>query len=234
MRPLTREESRAVDRDAQVRLHLPGDLLMENAGRALADVVAATLERHGRRRAVVVAGPGNNGGDGFVAARHLLDRADDVVVLLCGAADRLSGDAAANHRRWTALDGRTIEATDAAPVRTALASPPPPVVVDAVFGTGLDRPVEGFRREILEAIDAAGHPVVAADLPSGLDADTGEVLGAAVHAETTVTFVAEKVGFARGAGPEYVGEVVVAGIGFPRREEAGESKGEQREQGRGR
>ena len=220
MGPLDRNEARAVDAAAQERLGIPGDVLMENAGRTVAEQARRLAVLHARRRVVVLAGPGNNGGDGFVAARHLRQWPDDVDavdVVLCGDPDRVTGDARANLERWRALGGDVTAARDAGPVVAALAGPSA-VVIDALFGTGLDRPVEGWRRDAIEATNAAhdtGAPVVAVDLPSGLDADTGAVLGAAVRATVTVTFVAAKVGFDRDPAPAHCGEVVVAPIGFP-------------------
>jgi hydroxyethylthiazole kinase-like uncharacterized protein yjeF len=213
-RPLTRERARAIDRDAQERLLLPGDLLMENAGASVARHALALASEHDLARAVVLCGPGNNGGDGLVAARHLLGRlAVDVLSLAPGASFR--GDAAKNLARYEKLGGavRTIECAE--DVAEALAAPPAPVVIDALFGIGLDRPLAGLAREVVESLVASDAEIVAVDVPSGLDCDTGEILGAAVVATVTVTFVATKVGFALRSGPRCCGRVIVEAIGFP-------------------
>lgn len=162
----------------------------------------------------MLCGGGNNGGDGLVAARHLLGSID-VRVLLIGAAAELRGDAKQNLDRLVALGTSVEEPPDAAAVARALRSRPAPVVIDALFGIGLSRPVEGAARGAIDAVNAARCPVVAVDVPSGLDCDTGDVLGAAIRATITVTFVRSKVGFARGAGPEHCGSIEVASIGFP-------------------
>lgn len=214
MNPLTRAESRALDLRAQSELLLPGELLMENAGRAVAEAALALARERRCGRAVVAAGPGNNGGDGFVAARHLLGRLP-VEVLVLGDPERIAGDAARNLERCRRL-AISIRALDAAaPLAAALAGAPPALAIDALFGTGLARPLDGLARAAVEALNAAAVPVVAVDLPSGLDCDTGEILGAAVRADVTVTFVAEKVGFALAAGPAHCGRVLKAPIGFP-------------------
>ena len=141
--------------------------LMENAGRAVADAVAA---RHPPGlRIAVVAGPGNNGGDGFVAARILAERGYRARILLVGDAERLKGDAAVAAQRWR---GRTMPAAPAALM-------PADVVIDALFGAGLDRPVEGAARAMIEAMRAAPS-IYAIDLPSGINGTTGAVMGIAV------------------------------------------------------
>jgi hydroxyethylthiazole kinase-like uncharacterized protein yjeF len=146
----------------------PGIALMEKAGRAVADAVAA---RHPLgTRVVVVAGPGNNGGDGFVAARVLAERGYRVQVLMVGEPATLKGDAAQAAARWKG----------AAAEPGALGSPG--VVIDALFGAGLDRPVEGAPHAMITAMNASGAPVVAVDLPSGVNGATGAVMGAAVKA----------------------------------------------------
>ena len=161
----------------------PGIELMENAGRAVADRVAA---RHPPGSAiVVVAGPGNNGGDGFVAARILAERGYRVRLLLVGARERLKGDAAT---AAAALD----RAGSSRPRPSALAGAD--AVIDALFGAGLDRPVEGLARAMIEAMNAAGVPIYAVDLPSGINGTTGAVMGAAVKAAETVTFFRRKPG----------------------------------------
>ncbi len=214
MTELTRETSRAIDRAAQERLEIPGDVLMENAGAHVARSVLRLASELGRRRVVVVAGPGNNGGDGYVAARHLLDEIA-VEVWLVGERGRLAGDAEKNARRWEALGEPTRIVASADDLAEALAADPEPLVVDALFGTGLSRPVEGLPRAVIDAVVRSGVPVLAVDLPSGLDCDTGEILGSAVRATVTVTFVRSKAGFTRGHGPMHCGIVEVASIGFP-------------------
>lgn len=160
---------------------IAGIVLMENAGRAVADAVTQRYP-NGAPQVCVVAGPGNNGGDGFVAARILEGRGFPVRLLLLGERDRLKGDTAEAARRW---QGRTIAAS---PQGLAGAS----IIIDALFGAGLDRPVEGQARTMIEAINGSGVPVVAVDLPSGINGATGAVIGAVVRANETVTFFRRK------------------------------------------
>ena len=155
----------------------PGIRLMENAGRAVADAVAR-MSPHGAPLVCVVAGPGNNGGDGFVCARVLAERVYPVRLMLLGDRDRLEGDAADAARRW---HGPVEAATPTALSGAGL-------IVDALFGAGLDRAVEGPARALIEAINAAGVPVIAVDLPSGINGNSGAVMGAAVTASESVTF----------------------------------------------
>jgi ADP-dependent NAD(P)H-hydrate dehydratase / NAD(P)H-hydrate epimerase len=179
-----------------------GIQLMENAGRAVADAVAAR-HRLGSR-ITVVAGPGNNGGDGFVAARLLGERGYLVRLLAVAAPDRLTGDAAKAAR---AFSGSTEPASAG-----ALAGAD--VVVDALFGAGLVRPVEGVARTLIEAINASGVATVAVDLPSGINGSTGAVMGTAVKAAETVTFFRRKPAHLLLPGRLHCGKVRVADIGI--------------------
>lgn len=182
---------------------LAGIVLMENAGRAVADRVAA---RHpAGSRIVVVAGPGNNGGDGFVAARLLAERGYRVRVVLLGSRDRLKGDAAIAAARWTG----TIAAADSEPL------PPADAVIDALFGAGLDRVVEGLARTTIEAMNNLGQPVYAVDLPSGVNGTTGNVMGVAVSAAEAITFFRRKPGHVLLPGRLHCGSTHVADIGIP-------------------
>jgi ADP-dependent NAD(P)H-hydrate dehydratase / NAD(P)H-hydrate epimerase len=185
-----------------------GITLMENAGRAVADRVAAN-HRVGAS-VVVVAGPGNNGGDGFVAARLLAERGYAVRLLLAGARDRLKGDAALAAERFTGA----VEV--AAPER--LAGKPPDAIVDALFGAGLDRPVEGLGRDMIVAMNAAntaGSRIYAVDLPSGINGTSGAVMGEAVEAAETITFFRRKPGHVLLPGRLHCGALTVADIGIP-------------------
>jgi ADP-dependent NAD(P)H-hydrate dehydratase / NAD(P)H-hydrate epimerase len=180
-----------------------GLTLMERAGAAVADAVAG---RHPvGSRVVVLAGPGNNGGDGFVAARLLAQRGFNVDLMLAGEVARLKGDAAAAAAKWKG------------PV-----APPQPdgfanarVIVDALFGAGLDRPAEGHARAMIEAMNAQAAPILAIDLPSGINGSTGAVMGTAVKATQSVTFFRKKVGHMLLPGRLHCGRVSVADIGIP-------------------
>jgi hydroxyethylthiazole kinase-like uncharacterized protein yjeF len=173
---------------------------MEKAGRAVAEAVM----RRGPGRVTVICGPGNNGGDGFVAARILAEHAYRTRVLLLGEKDRLKGDAAMAASRWQGA----VENADASAV------PDDGVIVDALFGAGLDRPVDGTARAIIEAVNATGAPVVAVDLPSGVNGDTGQVMGAAVRADESITFFRKKPGHVLLPGRSHCGAVSVAEIGI--------------------
>ena len=163
---LTPEEMGRADRLA-IAAGVPGLELMEAAGRAVADAAIALVARKGAAIAVLC-GPGNNGGDGFVAARLLREQGYRVRVGLLGARERLTGDAAAMADRW----GADIEALTPATLRGA------DLVIDAMFGAGLSRPLDGAAAEVADAINASGKPVLAVDVPSGLDGTTGCADGA--------------------------------------------------------
>ncbi len=198
---LTPSEMNEADRLA-VRSGVSGIELMESAGRAVADRVSA---RDPSGRIAVVAGPGNNGGDGFVAARLLRERGRTVDVLLLGDAGRLAGDAAEAARRWA---GPIQDATPAALAGVGL-------IVDALFGAGLNRALAGPAATVIEAMNATGAPIVAVDLPSGINGTTGQIMGAAVMASETVTFFRRKPGHVLLPGRLHCGPVHVADIGIP-------------------
>ena len=182
---------------------VPSLTLMENAGRAVSDAVVA---RQGRGRAVVLCGPGNNGGDGFVTARHLAAFGWDVSVALLGNCEAMKGDAAEMARRWNGkieplapnvLDGATV-------------------VVDALFGAGLSRPLEGRVAEVVGVLNESNVPVVAVDVPSGLPGDRARGFDdLVVQAETTVTFFRKKPAHVLMPGALNCGDVTVADIGIP-------------------
>lgn len=185
-----------------VQMGTPSLTLMERAGTAVADVVARSPLA---TRVLVLCGPGNNGGDGFVAARILAQRGFRVRLALLGDRDRLSGDAAAVARQWK---GPVDE-----PAAVDLAACD--LIVDALFGAGLARDLDGAAKALVERMAAAGRPIVAVDLPSGLDGATGRVRGAAAQARETVTFFRRKPGHLLEPGRALCGKVRVADIGIP-------------------
>ena len=213
MKLATAAQMREIDRQTIEEYGLPGRTLMENAGRAVVAAAQEVLGEVGGGVAVVVAGRGNNGGDGFVVARWLYSAARPVEVCLLCAADELSGDASANCAMARKMGVPIHEDPDAAAFAERLANAA--VIVDGVLGTGLSGEVRGAAREAIEAINAAAAPVVAIDIPSGVDADTGAILGDAVRARMTITFALAKVGLHLYPGRECCGEIRVAPIGMP-------------------
>lgn len=180
---------------------VPGIELMEAAGWAVA---AAIAERWTRRPVLALCGPGNNGGDGFVAARLLAERAWPVTVALLGDRSRLKGDAALAAARW---EGETLPLEEAKPEEAGL-------VIDALFGAGLSRRLEGAAETILWRIAAAGTPIVAIDMPSGVDGDSGAADPSTAAADLTVTFFRKKPGHLLLPGRRLCGEIVLGDIGI--------------------
>ena len=220
---LSSAASRRVDELCVERYGLPTVALMENAGRALAAEAAGWLPARGH--VLVLAGPGNNGGDGYAAARHLVNQGAQVVIVRAGGPG--TADARANARAAEAMGVPVLRAeggSAAAAIRAAdEAGGAFHVIIDALFGTGLSRPLTGDARVLIDAIAArraSGSVVIAADVPSGLDADHGEVVGGArgraVSADVTVTFGALKPGLLAASAASRVGSIVVADIGVPR------------------
>ena len=210
----TAEEMRELDRRAVEEFGVPSIELMENAGRRVSEAVQDLLGDIEGKRVVVAAGRGNNGGDGFVAARHLRDAGADVAVFLLGDPAEVCGDAKINLDILlkTGLPVRPI--TSVSEIETSLADCH--TVIDAIFGTGLKGDVTGLAAEIINAINAANRPVLAVDLPSGLDADTGKIWGVCVQADCTVAFALPKIGLLTYPGAAYVGELLVGDIGIPK------------------
>ncbi len=215
---LSRAQMREFDRHAAEVCRVPSLVLMENAGRGATDVlVRELLGGHAEgAHVVVVCGAGNNGGDGLVVARHLLVRGALAEVYLVGDAKRFGPDALANLVAWRGLGGAVHElgpGADIALLERAMAQAG--VVVDALFGTGLDRPIDGHLALVIRAINGSSAVRFAVDLPSGLDADTGAELGVVARAQVTATFAHHKLGLLTPAGAEAAGRVHVVDIGVP-------------------
>jgi NAD(P)H-hydrate epimerase len=216
MQLVTAEEMRTLDR-LTIEHGTPGHVLMERAGRGATQVLLECFPRLRRRgrRAVIVAGKGNNGGDGFVIARLLRARGVRVDVVLLGRASDVSGDAERQlraYRRGRAALHEVVDGSALALLRQFLSGAD--IAVDAIFGTGLTKPVRGVHAEAIELINASGVPVLAVDVPSGLNADTGLAMGTAVQAEATATFGFAKIGQVLYPGLRYCGRLAVVDIGI--------------------
>lgn len=214
---LSRELVRDVDRRAIEDYGLPGVVLMENAARGCVEWLC---ERGVKGPVVICCGKGNNGGDGFVMARHLTNRGILTRVLLFAREDELRGDAAIhwNVLRAANADRRIFEAQ---PTHTELAAELHTAewIIDALLGTGAQGTLREPYRSVISAINTSGRPVFAVDLPSGLDCDTGIPIdgpqGSCIRATMTATFVARKLGFENPAAHAFIGEVRVIDIGVP-------------------
>ena len=212
---LSRDQVRRVDSLAINRLGIPGPVLMENAGRNAAAIIHDTYGPTGR--AIIVCGPGNNGGDGCVIARHLHNLGWAVELMMTGDESKMTDDAKGNFQIVRAMKLPARIAPDASTQRAFVETiQSDDVVVDALLGTGFRGEVRSPTAELIAIINAtARKAVVAIDVPSGLDCDTGEPSNATMRADLTVTFVASKIGFAQEAAGPYVGRVEVVEIGAP-------------------
>jgi NAD(P)H-hydrate epimerase len=208
---LSRAEVREIDRRAIEEYGVPGIVLMENAGRGAAEVLRS-LGISGR--VVICCGKGNNGGDGFVIARHLDNAGVPVHVWLFAKPEELTGDAAISFHVISRTPLPIAVGFDETALRQELGTAA--WIVDALFGTGLIGPVRQPFDRIIATINESPAPVFAVDIPSGLDCDNGQPLGATIRAKHTVTFVAPKKGFAEPAAQEWLGQVHVVDIGAPR------------------
>jgi NAD(P)H-hydrate epimerase len=218
MKILTAAEMREVDRLSTERHGIPSLTLMENAGKSVSEFLQHRFRNLARRHIVVLCGKGNNGGDGFVVARHLLELGAKPAVFLFAAPDEVRGDAAVNLKRFQEVS-RDLQIVRSPGEWLSLKGPlaSADIIVDALLGTGVRGPVEGLLRQVIEDVNRkrAEQIVVAVDIPSGLPADTVESQGVAVVADYTVTFTAPKPGMFAGRAGEFIGELLVREIGSP-------------------
>jgi NAD(P)H-hydrate epimerase len=204
-RAYTVEQAREIDRLASASFEIPSHELMERAGRAAFRLVC---ERWPLAQQIIVAcGAGNNGGDGYVLARLLLEARREVHLLTPGGVLPSTGDALRMYEAFCLAGGRVAAYVDPLPAAN--------LIVDALLGIGLKRPPEGAFRELIEALNAHGAPILALDVPSGLDADTGAAPGAAIRADCTLSFIVCKQGLLTGRAPALVGTLLVDDLGLP-------------------
>jgi len=213
-----RDKMRELDRKAIEEYGIPGIILMENAGRNVAEEVIRTVDRDNNRIAVIC-GKGNNGGDGFVIARHLYNSGYDVILFLLAKVDDIlsDGDAGLNLRIIKNMNFTINEVLANADIESMINNISGcSLIVDAIFGTGLKGELREPARSIIKRINNLNIPVIAVDIPSGLDCNTGKALGLCLKAKKTVTFALAKKGFFTGNGPEYVGELLITDISIPK------------------
>jgi NAD(P)H-hydrate epimerase len=215
MRVATAQQIAELDRRAAEEFGVPTGTLMENAGRHVATVVSKLIEQREGRRVVVLVGKGNNGGDGLVAARYVKTPRLEVTAYLTGTAADMTGDAgkalAAAREAWVPIHSLATASADE--MEDLLGSAD--VIVDAIFGTGFRGPAREPAASMITAANRTGKPIVAVDVPSGLNADTGRPEGPTIKAHSTVTMGLPKVGLVIYPGAEYVGQLYVADIGYP-------------------
>jgi NAD(P)H-hydrate epimerase len=197
---------REMDRISIQQFSIPGDELMQRAGQAAFDLLRERWPE--ARKIVVLAGTGNNAGDGFVVARLAIQAGMQVRVYQLGDRQKISGDAQTNALRYAALSGEWLDFSGALPADAD-------VIVDAVFGIGLEREVQGQWAQALAVVNALPVPVLALDIPSGLQADTGRVLGIAVRADASISFIGLKRGMFTGDSPDYCGEICFDALDVP-------------------
>lgn len=215
---MTRRQVRDFDAWAINQMHIPGIVLMENAGRSCAELIVDHLKNVNKPKVCIFTGTGNNGGDGYVIARHLANTRIDVIVVICGDRSKIKGDALINLRIIENMK-LPIELIDPSDenilnvIRSKAAGCQ--VIIDAIFGTGLQGELRDEYARLITSINACGIDIIAVDIPSGLDCDTGLPLPVSIEAAATVTFVAVKKGFAVcPQSRQATGRVYIASIGI--------------------
>lgn len=217
MKVVTAKIMRELDRKAIEEKGIPGIVLMENAGGGAAKVICRDFAKSLSQGAVVFAGSGNNGGDGSVIARHLINQGFLVRVYLLTEKEKVKGDARVNLDILTNMGAEVFPVTNWEKLKYGMATVEKSgVIIDAILGTGLQSEVKGFFKEVIELINLSGKPVVAVDIPSGLDTDRGKPLGTAIKANLTLTFGLPKLGQVISPGIDYVGKLEVIDISIPR------------------
>ena len=212
--PVSAEKMAEIDQRAQKEYGISQEVLMEKAGMAVADAVLSDMFHQKDQDILILCGKGNNGGDGFVAARHLFKKAGARVTLYAPEVDDIHrGAALANFKKAVTL-GITMDRLSSVLGRLD-GGVTETVIVDALLGTACRGAMTGLYGEIAEKVNSSGARVYSVDVPSGLNATTGEVIGKCFNACKTITFGLPKTGFYSGTGPKACGEIVVADIGFP-------------------
>ncbi len=215
---LSRDETREIDRKAIEEYEIPGIILMENAGRNVVEEILKILPDTNKAKVAIFCGKGNNGGDGFVIARHLYNKDIDIsVYLTTKISNALTGSDASTNLKILLnmnIEIKELQASNINEIEKELHGCN--LIVDSIFGTGLSGEIREPVRSLIVNINESNIPVVSVDIPSGLDCDDGTVLGTAVKATKTVTFVAAKTGFFEEYGKEYTGELIVSDISVPR------------------
>ena len=214
---MTRQQARDFDSWAINAIGIPGVVLMENAGRSCAELVKEKLNHIAKPKVCIFCGVGNNGGDGYVIARHLINCDYQVCTVIIGEPGKIKGDAKINLDVLCSMNQKIEHITpDEENIENQVLkfASNANMIIDAIFGTGLSGPVKGGYSDIIKTINTLECPVLAIDIPSGLDCDTGQCLGQTIIADYTVTFGALKKGFLSEQANKYTGQIYIASIGI--------------------
>ncbi len=230
MKVLIGKEMQELDKIVIHELGIPAEVLMERAGLGVAENIFKYFPVKKYPKVLIICGPGNNGGDGFVCARYIWDMGYKVKVILLSEEEKYKGEALTNLKILKNLDFNLEKISTLEELKKVLDREKPQIIVDAIFGTGLKREITGFLAEVINLININKHQenykVVAIDIPSGICSETGQIMGCAVKADLTVTFELIKAGHLFYPGKEYTGILEVVKIGFPSKiiEEKGPSR----------
>jgi NAD(P)H-hydrate epimerase len=214
---MTRQQVRDFDKWAIESLKIPGVVLMENAGKNFVDIIMPDIRESGVKKICIFCGTGNNGGDGYVIARHLENNNFRTKAVIVGDIEKIAGDAKTNLEIIRNMGLKienigTVEMTSESKIAEVMRGFD--LIIDAIFGTGLTGQLRPEYQCLINAINSAGRDIFAVDIPSGLDCDTGDPLGCAIKAKRTITFVAMKQGVLNDSAKQYTGKVDVASIGI--------------------
>ena len=216
MKYITSQKMRGIDKRAIMEFGIGSIILMENAGYRASCVALSMLSKKKTKKVVCVCGKGNNGGDGFVCARHLINNGVDIDIFLVGEPSQLTKDTKINYNILKKM-GKTIKVLKTKKDFYALKTKfkKAQLLIDAIFGIGLSGRVKEPYREVIDLMNQSKIPILAIDVPSGLDATEGGVLGVCIRARKTVSFALPKTGFLKNQGPSHVGELITVDISIP-------------------